>query len=48
MRIAVYVLYEKSYRDENVRVFSNLEKLKATRRKRGYAYTYERVIVDEV
>jgi hypothetical protein len=48
MKIAVYLLYEKSIygRDENIRVFSSLEKLQATRRKRGYTHTYERIIVD--
>jgi hypothetical protein len=49
MRIAVYLLYERHpiYGKETVRVFSSLEKLQSTRRKRGYTYTYERVIVDK-
>jgi len=48
MKIAVYLLYEKSiYGKENIRVFSSLEKLQYTKRKRGYTYTYERIIVDE-
>lgn len=49
MKIAVYLLYEKHpmYRTETIRVFSSLEKLESTKRKRGYTYTYERVIVDK-
>lgn len=50
MKIAVYLLYEKHpvYLNENIRVFSSLKKLQDSGRKRGYTYTYERIIVDEV